>query len=196
MTVLFVRHNIIAMTTLVLHLVCLSKVFQRTISCFQTSVGESVCKGKASFSNRQIFSGFLFPCFHHFITSASFPLESGCKGTHFFRFCKRIAKLFSGFLSGFSVSGCLSSDYRTKKFSVDRRRTRSRPESPPCYYSRAHAMRALARMLHRIQGNVPYVTSRPPDIHPSKIGIFYPSHPSHFRRRKEKASCTTRETST
>ena len=36
---------------LVLHLVCLSKVFQR--SCF---LFESGCKGKADFSNIQIFS--------------------------------------------------------------------------------------------------------------------------------------------
>ncbi len=172
MTVLFVRHNIIAMTTLVLHL---SKVFQRTISCFQTSVGESVCKGKASFSNRQIFSGFfqfsfqaarfyyksisaqlraypfslpctlqgkilgaapqhlkttytLLPSFHCLM---SFPLESGCKGTHFFRFCKHIAKLFSNFLSDFSVIGCFSSDYKIKKNSACYRDTKRLSEIPP-----------------------------------------------------------------
>ena len=105
-------------------LVCLSKVFQRTIFSFKLPFQrESVCKGKAFFRNLQIFSKVFFEkIFGRFSegvrlilsrslahpqgkilgaavstlsrslssaslsSSAALPLESGCKGTDFFRF--------------------------------------------------------------------------------------------------------------
>ena len=36
-------------------------------------------------------------CFSMSLFLTSFPLESGCKGTHFFRFCKYHAHFFSDF---------------------------------------------------------------------------------------------------
>ena len=121
-------------------LVCLSKVFQRTIFSFVLPFQrESVCKGKAFFRNLQIFSKvFLKKIFGRFSegvrlilsrslaypqgkilgaaigtisrslssaslsSSAALPLESGCKGTDFFRFrnfyCILFCRIFSGFL--------------------------------------------------------------------------------------------------
>ena len=108
-------------------LVCLSKVFQRTVFSFVLPFQrESVCKGKAFFRNLQIFSKFFFEKnFGRFSegvrlvlsrslahpqgkilgaaistlsrslssaslsSSAALPLESGCKGTDFFRLVTR-----------------------------------------------------------------------------------------------------------
>ena len=121
-------------------LVCLSKVFQRTIFSFKLPFQrESVCKGKAFFRNLQFFSKVFFEkIFGRFSegvrlilsrslahpqgkilgaafgtlsrslsssslsSSAALPLESGCKGTDFFRFrnfyCILFCRIFSGFL--------------------------------------------------------------------------------------------------
>ena len=98
--------------TLVLHSVCLFKIFQRTFFRFES---ESVCKGKGFIFNYQTFSkvffekvfffslktrlSFSLPCYYKVRYSKGFsdlltqlqhvnltaiPLESGCKGTDFF----------------------------------------------------------------------------------------------------------------
>ena len=120
-------------------LVCLSKVFQRTIFSFMLPFQrESVCKGKAFFRNLQIFSKVFFEkIFGRFSegvrlilsrslahpqgkilgaaigtlsrslsssslsSSAALPLESGCKGTDFFRFRNFYTILFCRNFSGF-----------------------------------------------------------------------------------------------
>ena len=119
-------------------LVCLSKVFQRTIFSFVLPFQrESVCKGKAFFRNLQIFSKVFFEkIFGRFSegvrlilsrslaypqgkilgaaigtlfrslsssslsSSAALPLESGCKGTDFFRFRNFYTILFFNIFSG------------------------------------------------------------------------------------------------
>ena len=119
-------------------LVCLSKVFQRTIFSFVLPFQrESVCKGKAFFRNLQIFSKvFLKKFFRRFqegvrlilsrslahrkvrysvqhpalssiapallslSSSAALPLESGCKGTHFFHSRNFYRTLFCKVFSG------------------------------------------------------------------------------------------------
>ena len=120
-------------------LVCLSKVFQRTIFSFVPPFQrESVCKGKAFFRNLQIFfrkffskknSGrfsegvqlILSRSLAHpqgkilgaavstisrslssasLSSSAALPLESGCKGTDFFRFRNFYTILFCRIFSG------------------------------------------------------------------------------------------------
>ena len=119
-------------------LVCLSKVFQRTIFSFVLPFQrESVCKGKAFFRNLQIFSKFFskknFGRFSEGVrltlsrslaypqgkilgaaigtlfrslsssslsSSAALPLESGCKGTDFFRFRNFYTILFCRIFSG------------------------------------------------------------------------------------------------
>ena len=120
-------------------LVCLSKVFQRTIFSFVLPFQrESVCKGKAFFCNLQIFSKVFFEkIFGRFSegvrlilsrslahpqgkilgaaigtlfrslssaslsSSAALPLESGCKGTDFFRFRNFYSILFCRNFSAF-----------------------------------------------------------------------------------------------
>ena len=119
-------------------LVCLSKVFQRTIFSFVLPFQrESVCKGKAFFRNLQIFSKVFFEkIFGRFSegvrlilsrslahpqgkilgaaigtlsrslsssslsSSAALPLESGCKGTDFFRSCNFYRTLFCKVFAG------------------------------------------------------------------------------------------------
>ena len=110
--------------TLVLHLACLSKVFQR--SCF---LSESGCKGKPFFLNRQIFpevfsekffpvkagdlSRSLAPCKvrysdmpgiqpyrQDFNSVKPSALESGCKSRHFSRNGKKIGAFFPDFFHG------------------------------------------------------------------------------------------------
>ena len=119
-------------------LVCLSKVFQRTVFSFVLPFQrESVCKGKTFFCNLQIFSKvFLKKFFRRFqegvrltlsrslahpqgkilgaavstisrslssaslSSSAALPLESGCKGTDFFRFRNFYTILFCRNFSG------------------------------------------------------------------------------------------------
>ena len=119
-------------------LVCLSKVFQRTVFSFVLPFQrESVCKGKAFFRNLQIFSKVFFEkIFGRFSegvrlilsrslahpqgkilgaavstisrslssaslsSSAALPLESGCKGTDFFRFRNFYTILFCRNFSG------------------------------------------------------------------------------------------------
>ena len=123
-------------------LVCLSKVFQRTIFSFKLPFQrESVCKGKAFFRNLQIFSKVFFEkIFGRFqegvrltlsrslahpqgkilgaafgtlfrslssaslSSSAALPLESGCKGTDFFRFRNFYTILFCRNFSGFYLT--------------------------------------------------------------------------------------------
>ena len=123
-------------------LVCLSKVFQRTVFSFVLPFQrESVCKGKAFFRNLQIFSKvFLKKFFRRFSegvrlilsrslahpqgkilgaavstvsrslsssslsSSAALPLESGCKGTDFFRFRNFYCILFCNIFSGFCIT--------------------------------------------------------------------------------------------
>ena len=113
-------------------LVCLSKVFQRTIFSFKLPFQwESACKDKAFFRNLQIFSKVFFekifgrfsegvrlilsrslahpqgkilgaavstifrsPSSSSLSSSAALPLESGCKGTDFFRFRNFYSTLF------------------------------------------------------------------------------------------------------
>ena len=120
-------------------LVCLSKVFQRTIFSFKLPFQrESVCKGKAFFRNLQFFSKVFFEkIFGRFSegvrlilsrslahpqgkilgaafgtlsrslsssslsSSAALPLESGCKGTDFFRSCNFYCILFCRIFLGF-----------------------------------------------------------------------------------------------
>ena len=119
-------------------LVCLSKVFQRTVFSFVLPFQrESVCKGKAFFRNLQIFfESFFEKIFGRFSegvrlilsrslahpqgkilgaavstlsrslssaslsSSAALPLESGCKGTDFFRFRNFYTILFCRIFSG------------------------------------------------------------------------------------------------
>ena len=116
--------------------VCLSKVFQRTISfSWLPFVVESVCKVRSFFRNHQTFSKVFFKkffwrrklnpsgcrsrslnavkvryldrrrtaascsvSFQIVISSTSFPLESGCKITHFFAFSNFYPHFFSKFL--------------------------------------------------------------------------------------------------
>ena len=123
-------------------LVCLSKVFQRTVFSFVLPFQrESVCKGKAFFRNLQIFSKFFFEKnFGRFSegvrlvlsrslahpqgkilgaaistlsrslssaslsSSAALPLESGCKGTDFFRFRNFYTILFCRNFSGYCLT--------------------------------------------------------------------------------------------
>ena len=123
-------------------LVCLSKVFQRTVFSFVLPFQrESVCKGKAFFRNLQIFSKFFFEKnFGRFSegvrlvlsrslahpqgkilgaaistlsrslssaslsSSAALPLESGCKGTDFFRFRNFYTILFCNIFSDFCIT--------------------------------------------------------------------------------------------
>ena len=123
-------------------LVCLSKVFQRTIFSFKLPFQrESVCKGKTFFCNLQIFSKVFFekifqkvsrrraaypfslPCTSQgkilgaavstlsrslssasLSSSAALPLESGCKGTDFFRFRNFYTILFCNIFSGFYLT--------------------------------------------------------------------------------------------
>ena len=119
-------------------LVCLSKVFQRTIFSFRLPFQrESVCKGKAFFCNLQIFSKVFLKKFSRrfsegvrlilsrslanskvrysvqqsalssvapaslsLSSSAALPLESGCKGTHFFHSRNFYRTLFCNIFSG------------------------------------------------------------------------------------------------
>ena len=123
-------------------LVCLSKVFQRTVFSFVLPFQrENVCKGKAFFRNLQIFSKFFFEKnFGRFSegvrltlsrslahpqgkilgaaistlsrslssaslsSSAALPLESGCKGTDFFRFRNFYTILFCRNFSGYCLT--------------------------------------------------------------------------------------------
>ena len=123
-------------------LVCLSKVFQRTVFSFVLPFQrESVCKGKTFFRNLQIFSKFFskknFGRFSEGVrlvlsrslahpqgkilgaaistlsrslsssslsSSAALPLESGCKGTDFFRFRNFYHTLFFKVFSGFYIT--------------------------------------------------------------------------------------------
>ena len=123
-------------------LVCLSKVFQRTVFSFVLPFQrESVCKGKAFFRNLQIFSKVFFEkIFGRFSegvrltlsrslahpqgkilgaavstllrslssaslsSSAALPLESGCKGTDFFRFRNFYTILFCRNFSGYCLT--------------------------------------------------------------------------------------------
>ena len=123
-------------------LVCLSKVFQRTVFSFVLPFQrESVCKGKAFFRNLQIFSKFFskknFGRFSEGVrlvlsrslahpqgkilgaavstisrslssaslsSSAALPLESGCKGTDFFRFRNFYTILFCRNFSGYCLT--------------------------------------------------------------------------------------------
>ena len=122
-------------------LVCLSKVFQRTVFSFVLPFQrESVCKGKAFFRNLQIFSKFFRKNFGRFSegvrlvlsrslahpqgkilgaaistlsrslssaslsSSAALPLESGCKGTDFFRFRNFYTILFCRNFSGYCLT--------------------------------------------------------------------------------------------
>ena len=123
-------------------LVCLSKVFQRTVFSFVLPFQrESVCKGKAFFRNLQIFSKVFFEkIFGRFSegvrlilsrslahpqgkilgaavstvsrslssaslsSSAALPLESGCKGTDFFRFRNFYTILFCRIFSGYCLT--------------------------------------------------------------------------------------------
>ena len=108
--------------TLVLHSVCLSKIFQRTFFRFGS---ESVCKDKGFIFNHQTFSkvffekvffslktrlSFSLPCYYKVRYSKGFsylltqlqhvnltalPLESGCKGTDFFHSCNSLNDFFS-----------------------------------------------------------------------------------------------------
>ena len=124
-------------------LVCLSKVFQRTVFSFVLPFQrESVCKSKTFFRNLQIFSKFFFrkKIFGRFSegvrlvlsrslahpqgkilgaavstisrslssaslsSSAALPLESGCKGTDFFRFRNFYTILFCRNFSGYCLT--------------------------------------------------------------------------------------------
>ena len=123
-------------------LVCLSKVFQRTVFSFVLPFQrESVCKGKTFFRNLQIFSKFFskknFGRFSEGVrlvlsrslahpqgkilgaaistlsrslsssslsSSAALPLESGCKGTDFFRFRNFYTILFCRNFSGYCLT--------------------------------------------------------------------------------------------
>ena len=123
-------------------LVCLSKVFQRTVFSFVLPFQrESVCKGKTFFRNLQIFSKFFskknFGRFSEGVrlvlsrslahpqgkilgaaistlsrslsssslsSSAALPLESGCKGTDFFRFRNFYTILFCRIFSGYCLT--------------------------------------------------------------------------------------------
>ena len=159
LTVLSVLY-IIYKTFLVLHLVCLSKVFQRTISFrfYFRFVAENVCKVKRFILNRQIFSKFFFKkvfqavrmtrltlsrsltlckvrysvqlagvtptlalCFSMSLFLTSFPLESGCKGTHFFRFCKYHADFFSDFFHTLVKIPCKTERYAMHFFQLQAR---------------------------------------------------------------------------
>ena len=123
-------------------LVCLSKVFQRTVFSFVLPFQrESVCKGEAFFRNLQIFFEVFFEKnFGRFSegvrlvlsrslahpqgkilgaaistlsrslssaslsSSAALPLESGCKGTDFFRFRNFYTILFCRNFSGYCLT--------------------------------------------------------------------------------------------
>ena len=117
----FSSHHIYNVT-LVLHSVCLSKIFQRTFFRFGS---ESVCKGKGFIFNRQTFPkvffekvffslktrlSFSLPCYYKVRYSKGFsylptqlqhinltalPLESGCKDTDFFHSCNSLNDFFS-----------------------------------------------------------------------------------------------------
>ena len=123
-------------------LVCLSKVFQRTVFSFVLPFQrESVCKGKTFFRNLQTFSKVFFEKFFgrfsegvrlvlsrslahpqgkilgaaistisrslssaSLSSSAALPLESGCKGTDFFRFRNFYTILFCRIFSGYCLT--------------------------------------------------------------------------------------------
>ena len=109
-------HNV----TLVLHSVCLFKIFQRTFFRFGS---ESVCKGKGFIFNYQTFSKVFLKKFFQFenqtfflaplllqgkilkrilylptqlqhVNLTALPLESGCKGTDFFHSCNSLNDFF------------------------------------------------------------------------------------------------------
>ena len=126
--------------------VCLSKVFQRTISfSWLPLVVESVCKVRSFFRNRQTFSKVFFKkffwrwkltssgcrsrslnavkvryldrrrtaascsfSFQIVISSTSFPLESGCKITHFFASSKFYPHFFFKIFARKFINGCVS----------------------------------------------------------------------------------------
>ena len=50
-------------------------------------------------------------CFSMSLSLTSFPLESGCKGTHFFRFCKYHAHFFSDFFHTLVKIRCKTGRY-------------------------------------------------------------------------------------
>ena len=50
-------------------------------------------------------------CFSMSLFLTSFPLESGCKGTHFFRFCKYHAHFFSDFFHTLVKIRCKTARY-------------------------------------------------------------------------------------
>ena len=50
-------------------------------------------------------------CFSMSLFLTSFPLESGCKGTHFFRFCKYHADFFSDFFHNLVKIRCKTVRY-------------------------------------------------------------------------------------
>ena len=123
-------------------LVCLSKVFQRTVFSFVLPFQREIaCKGKVFFRNLQIFSKVFFEkIFGRFSegvrlilsrslahpqgkilgaavstisrslssaslsSSAALPLESGCKGTDFFRFRNFYTILFCRIFSGYCLT--------------------------------------------------------------------------------------------
>ena len=57
-------------------------------------------------------------CFSMSLFLTSFPLESGCKGTHFFRFCKYHAHFFSDFFHTLVKIRCKTIRYAMHFFSI------------------------------------------------------------------------------
>ena len=55
-------------------------------------------------------------CFSMSLFLTSFPLESGCKGTHFFRFCKYHADFFSDFFHNLVKIRCKTVRYEMHFF--------------------------------------------------------------------------------
>jgi hypothetical protein len=55
-------------------------------------------------------------CFSMSLFLTSFPLESGCKGTHFFRFCKYHAHFFSDFFRTLVKIRCKTGRYEMHFF--------------------------------------------------------------------------------
>ena len=57
-------------------------------------------------------------CFSMSLFLTSFPLESGCKGTHFFRFCKYHADFFSDFFHTLVKIPCKTERYAMHFFQL------------------------------------------------------------------------------
>ena len=77
----------------------------------------TLCKVRYSVQRTEV-TPTLALCFSMSLFLTSFPLESGCKGTHFFRFCKYHADFFSDFFHTLVKIPCKTGRYAMHFFQL------------------------------------------------------------------------------